>query len=194
METTKPTKCAVYARVSTEGQSVEPQLLDLRRYAKERNWQVKEYVDCVSGAVTSRPQLDKLLDDVRKRRVDTVLVWRFDRMARNVKMLVLLLEEFKSLGVSFVSFQENINTDSPFGSAIYHIISAISALERDTIAERVKSGLRKAREKGIRLGRPKVNLDMKKVKQLRSQGLSLRSIAKQVNASFAVIARAVKTL
>ena len=94
------------------------------------------------------------MNDARKRRFDVVLVWRFDRFARSTKHLVLALEEFKNLGIDFVSYQENIDTSSPLGAAIFTIISAVAQLERDIIAERVKSGLRRARDNGKRLGRP----------------------------------------
>ena len=150
-------RIAVYARVSTSDQSTESQLLDLRRYVRERGWDIfKEYVDeGISGTKDSRPALNELMDDARKRRFDVVLVWRFDRFARSTKHLILALEEFKNLGVDFVSFQENIDTSSPLGSAIFTIISAVAQLERDIIAERVKAGLRRARENGKKLGRPR---------------------------------------
>jgi len=106
-----------------------------------------------------------------------------------------MLDELKNLGVGFVSYQENIDvTGSPFGAAIFTVIAAIAALERDTIVERVKCGLRQAKTKGVRLGRPKAPLDLEKVKQLRARGHSLRDIAKLVNASFGVVSRAVKAL
>ncbi len=93
------------------------------------------------------------MDDAKKRRFDAVLVWRFDRFARSTKHLILALEEFRNLGVDFVSYQENIDTSSPLGSAIFTIISAVAQLERDIIAERVKAGLRRAKDRGKRLGR-----------------------------------------
>jgi DNA invertase Pin-like site-specific DNA recombinase len=114
---------------------------------------------------------------------------------KDTKGLVLMLDELKNLGVGFVSYQENIDvTGSPFGAAIFTVIAAIAALERDTIVERVKCGLRQAKTKGVRLGRPKAPLDLEKVKQLRARGHSLRDIAKLVNASFGVVSRAVKAL
>ena len=147
-------KCAIYARVSTADQSTEPQLLDLKRYTLNRGWELyEEYRDeGISGALTSRPALNQLMDDARKRRFDIVLVWRFDRFARSTKHLVLALEEFKCLGIDFVSYQENIDTSTPLGGAIFTIISAVAQLERDIIKERVKAGLRRARERGKRLG------------------------------------------
>jgi len=179
------TRVAIYARVSTTDQSTDSQLLDLRRYVRERGWDIfREYVDeGISGTKDSRPALNELMDDARKRRFDVVLVWRFDRFARSTKHLILALEEFKNLGIDFVSYQENIDTSSPLGSAIFTIISAVAQLERDIIAERVKAGLRRAKENGKKLGRPRATVDTEKIHRLRSQGLSLRAIAKETGVS-----------
>jgi len=178
-------RVALYARVSTTDQSTDSQLLDLRRYVSERGWNsFKEYVDeGISGTKDSRPALNELMNDAKKRRFDVVLVWRFDRFARSTKHLILALEEFKNLGIDFVSYQENIDTSSPLGSAIFTIISAVAQLERDIIAERVKAGLRRARENGKKLGRPRASVDIEKIHWLRSKGLSLRAIAKETGVS-----------
>jgi len=178
-------RVALYARVSTSDQSTDSQLLDLRRYVRERGWNIfKEYVDeGISGTKDSRPALNELMNDAKKRRFDVVLVWRFDRFARSTKHLILALEEFKNLGIDFVSYQENIDTSSPLGSAIFTIISAVAQLERDIIAERVKAGLRRAKENGMRLGRPRAVVDVEEVQRLRSEGLSLRAIARATGIS-----------
>jgi len=178
-------RIAIYARVSTTDQSTESQLFDLRRYVSERGWKAfREYVDeGISGTKDSRPALNELMDDAKKRRFDVVLVWRFDRFARSTKHLILALEEFKNLGIDFVSYQENIDTSSPLGSAIFTIISAVAQLERDIIAERVKAGLRRAKENGKKLGRPRVEVDPAQIQKMRSRGLSLRAIGKQIGIS-----------
>ncbi len=165
-------RIAIYARVSTSDQSTESQLLDLRRYVADRSWQsFKEYCDNgISGTKDSRPALNELMDDARKRRFDMVLVWRFDRFARSTRHLINALEEFKNLRIDFVSYQENIDTSSPLGSAIFTIISAVAQLERDIIAERVKAGLRRAVENGKKLGRPMASIDSEKLYRLRSEG------------------------
>ncbi len=185
MATHNPTKVGIYCRVSTTDQSTDSQLLDLRRYVRERGWHVfREYCDNgISGTTDSRPALNELMDAAKKRRFDTVLVWRFDRFARSTRHLILALEEFRNLGIDFISYQENIDTSSPLGSAIFTIISAVAQLERDIIAERVKAGLRKARENGKKLGRPRVGVDPKRISELRSQGLSLRLIARETGIS-----------
>jgi len=187
-------RVALYARVSTTEQSTDSQLLDLRRFVSERGWDIfKEYVDeGISGTKDSRPALNELMDDAKKRRFDVVLVWRFDRFARSTKHLILALEEFKNLGIDFVSFQENIDTSSPLGSAIFTIISAVAQLERDIIAERVKAGLRRARKNGKKLGRPKVKVDRDQVKALHSQGYSTRAIAQKLGLTKSTAANLVK--
>ncbi len=178
-------RVALYARVSTTDQSTDSQLLDLRRYVRERGWNIfNEFVDeGISGTKDSRPALNELMNDAKKRRFDVVLVWRFDRFARSTKHLILALEEFKNLGIDFVSYQENIDTSSPLGSAIFTIISAVAQLERDIIAERVKAGLRRARENGKKLGRPSVEVDPAQIQKMRSRGLSLRAIGRQIGIS-----------
>ncbi len=178
-------RIAIYARVSTTDQSTESQLLDLRRYVRERGWNIfKEYVDeGISGTKDSRPALNELMNDAKKRRFDVVLVWGFDRFARSTKHLILALAEFKNPGIDFVSYQENIDTGSPLGSAIFTIISAVAQLERDMIAERVKEGPRRAKENGKKLGRPRAVVDVEDIQRLRSKGLSLRAIAKETGVS-----------
>jgi len=190
------TRVAIYARVSTTEQSTDSQLLDLRRYVRERGWDIfKEYVDeGISGTKDSRPALNELMNDAKKRRFDVVLVWRFDRFARSTKHLILALEEFKNLGINFVSFQENIDTSSPLGSAIFTIISAVAQLERDIIAERVKAGLRRARENGKKLGRPRVAVDVTRIAVLRARGHSWARISRELGIGKGTAQRAFSSL
>ena len=129
------------------------------------------------------------MDDARKRRFDVVLVWRFDRFARSTKHLILALEEFQHLGIDFVSYQENIDTSSPLGGAIFTIISAVAQLERDIIAERVRAGLRRARQNGKRLGRPRASIDPERVLKLHCEGLSHRDIARRLGTSHTTVRR-----
>ena len=175
-------RVALYARVSTTDQSTDSQLLDLRKYVLDRSWQIyREFVDeGISGTKDSRPALDQLMADAKKRKFDIVLVWRFDRFARSTRHLINALEEFRNLGIDFVSYQENIDTSSPLGSAIFTIISAVAQLERDIIAERVKAGLRRALENGKKLGRPRVAVDVTRIAALRAQGRCWREIAEEL--------------
>ncbi|MDA2935333.1 recombinase family protein [Acidobacteria bacterium AH-259-D05] len=188
-------RVAIYARVSTLDQSTDSQLLDLRRYVTDRNWQCfKEYCDNgISGTTDSRPALNELMNDARKRKFDVVLVWRFDRFARSTRHLINALEEFKNLRIDFVSYQENIDTSSPLGSAIFTIISAVAQLERDIIAERVKAGLRRAKASGRKLGRPRLRVDPEAIHGMRNQGLSYRAIARRLGVSHPTVMAALKS-
>ena len=180
-------RVALYARVSTKnnGQDPETQLLALREYASARGFEVfDEYVDVgISGAKETRPALDRLMDDARKRRFDTVLVARFDRFARSTRHLVLALEEFNALGVDFISLSESIDTSTPMGKMVFVIISAVAELERSLIRERVVMGLQRAKAQGKRIGRPAIQLDSKELRALREEGLSFRVIAKRCGVS-----------
>ncbi len=188
-------RVAIYVRVSTKDQSVDMQLNDLERYSKERRLSVfKVYQDNgVSGTKETRPALSSLMDDARKRKFDVVLVWRFDRFARSTKHLVNALYEFRNLSIDFISYQENIDTSSPLGEAIFTIISAMATLERDIIAERVRGGLRKAKANGKRLGRPKSEVDTDKVIEYRKQNKSIRQIANELNLSKGAVQRTLET-
>ncbi len=189
-------RVAIYARVSTTDQSTDSQLLDLRRYVSERGWHTfREYTDNgISGTKDSRPALNQLMDDAKKRRFDSVLVWRFDRFARSTTHLLLSLDQFRNLGIDFVSYQENIDTSSPLGAAIFTIISAVAQLERDIIAERVKAGLRRAKAQGKQLGRPRVIVDAGRIAALRAEGWSWSMITKELDVSKGTAQRAFYSL
>jgi DNA invertase Pin-like site-specific DNA recombinase len=184
-------RAAIYARVSTigHGQSPEMQLRELREYCERRDWQIAgEYVDAgMSGAKDSRPELNRLLADAHRRRFDAVVVWKFDRFARSVSHLLRALETFNSLGVSFVSLSEQIDTSTPTGKMIFTVLGAVAELERSLIAERVRAGLRNARAKGKRLGRPPVCVDTSRVAQLRGEGWSIREIAAALGVSRSLV-------
>ncbi len=148
-------RAAIYARVSTLDQEPEHQLEELRRYIVARAWTAAtEFVDRgVSGARESRPALDNLLKDAKRRRFDILVVWRLDRLGRSLRHLILFLGELNALGVGFVSLHEGIDATTPAGRLQLHVLGAIAEFERARIAERVKSGLRRARAQGVRLGR-----------------------------------------
>ena len=189
-------KVALYTRVSTNDQSVEMQTSDLKRYCGQRGFEVyKEYSDQgISGTKDKRPALDELIDDAKKKKFDVVLVWRFDRFARSTKHLITALEEFRHLGIDFISYQENIDTSSPLGKAMFTIVSAIAELERNILLERVRAGLKRAKENGTILGRPKrLDLDVKELQKMRDkEKLSFRQIAKRVKACPATVYKSLK--
>src|SRR5713101_5937141 len=152
------TRVAIYARVSTtnHGQDVGLQTRELQQFAQARGWHlVGSYVDAgVSGSKDSRPELNRLMADAHRRRFDVVCVWRFDRFARSVSHLLRALETFKALGIDFVSFSEQMDTSTPAGKMVFTVLGAVAELERSLIVERVRAGMRNARAKGRRIGRP----------------------------------------
>jgi DNA invertase Pin-like site-specific DNA recombinase len=182
-------RIAIYARVSTKDQSCDLQLRDLRAYCSARGFNlVGEYVDVgQSGAKDSRPELDELMGDARKRQFDAIVVWRFDRFARSTRHLLMALEEFRALGIQFVSFQENVDTSTPMGRAMFVIVAAVAQLEQDLIRERVSAGIRNARANGKRLGRPTCAVDRDRILQLKMEGQSLRQIARTLGVGYGTV-------
>jgi len=172
-------RVGIYARVSTKDQTTENQLLDLRKYCEARGWQIAaECIDHgISGAIDDRPQLKAVMDLARKRKIDTLLVWRFDRFARSLAHLVNSLEELRRLGVDFVSYQESVDTSTPQGRMVFGVMASLAEFERALIQERIKAGVRRAQTQGKRLGRPKTSVDPARAHQLRQEGRSLRQIA-----------------
>ncbi len=182
-------KAAIYARVSTLDQEPENQLAELRRYVEARGWTGQEFVDHgVSGTTDRRPALDRLLADAKRRKVDTVVVWRLDRLGRSLKHLVTLLDELQALGVGFVSLGEGIDLQTPAGRLQLHILAALSEFERARIAERVLAGLQRARRQGTRLGRPPRRISRADLE--RTADLSVREAAREIGVSPTVLYRA----
>jgi len=168
------------------------QTRELKEYCARRGWEIAgEYVDTgISGSKERRPELDKLMQDAHKRRFDIVCVWRFDRFARSVSHLLRALETFRALGIEFVSFSEQMDTSTPTGKMVFTVLGAVAELERSLIVERVKAGLRNAKAKGKRLGRPRSILDTSKVVRLRAEGRSWRKIARAMGCSARTCRRA----
>lgn len=177
-------RAAIYARVSTSngGQSPEMQVREFQEFCGRRGWKiVGEYIDTgVSGAKERRPELDKLMADARRRRFDVVIVYRYDRLARSLRHLVNALEEFRALGIDFISLHEGVDTSTPNGRLIFGIFASIAEFERELIRDRVRSGLKNAVAKGKRLGRPRKTVDAARIARLRQSGLSWRKISLEV--------------
>ena len=181
-------RAAIYARVSTFDQEPENQLQELRRYVEARGWTGTEYIDKgVSGAKDSRPALDTLVRDAKRRKFDTLIVWRLDRLGRNLKHLITLLEELQAMGVAFVSLHKGIDATTPAGKLQMHILGAIAEFERARIAERVKAGLARARAQGRQLGRPRLAVGESVLAPVR--GLSVRQAAGKLGVSIATAHR-----
>jgi DNA invertase Pin-like site-specific DNA recombinase len=187
-------RVAIYARVSTANNGQDPtmQTRELREYAERRGWTIaSEYVDIgISGTKEKRPELDRLMSDAHRRRFDAVVVWKFDRFARSVSHLLRALETFKAQGIEFVSFSEQLDTSTPAGKLVFTVLGAVAELERSLIVERVKAGLRNARAKGKKLGRPRVYPDPHRIAALRAEGLSWAKIASRLGVGEGTVYRA----
>lgn len=194
----KSRRTAIYARVSTSNgqQSPDMQLSTLREYCEARGLSIyREYVDeGISGAKDKRPALNQLMDAARKRKFDCVCVYKFDRFARSTKHLLAALDEFKALGIDFISYSENIDTSSPLGKAVFTIVGAIGELERSLIVERVKSGLQAAKKRGKKLGRPGKEVDVQKFEELLSEGLSVHAVARKLGIANGTAYRIAKSI
>ena len=189
-------RTAIYARVSTtNGQDPTMQTRELKEYCQRRGWKLAgEYVDTgISGAKEKRPQLDRMMADAHRRRFDAVVVWKFDRFARSVSHLLRALETFKALGIEFVSLSEQVDTSTPTGRMIFTVLGAVAELERSLIAERVRAGLRNARAKGKRLGRPRKAVDRSRIARLRRSGASWAAIGQELGVGEATARRASQT-
>jgi DNA invertase Pin-like site-specific DNA recombinase len=185
-------RVALYSRVSTNhGQDPELQLRELREYAASRGWTItEEYIDLgVSGAKSSRPGLNRLMTDAHRRRLDRILVWKLDRFGRSLRHLVNAIAELEALGVAFVSLRDNLDLSTPSGRLMFQIIGAMAEFERALIQERVRAGLRNARAKGKRLGRPRVIVNVTRIASLRASGVSWRAIARELGVGEGTVRR-----
>jgi len=186
-------RCALYARVSTfNGQDPELQLRELREFALHRGWEIAgEYVDQgVSGSKESRPQLNQLMADARKRRFDVIAVWKLDRFGRSLKHLVMTLADLESLGIAFVSLRDSFDLSTPSGRLLFQLVGAMAEFERALIQERVRAGLKNAKAKGRKLGRPRIAIPRDQIESLRQEGLSWEAIAKELGAGVGTVYRA----
>jgi DNA invertase Pin-like site-specific DNA recombinase len=200
------TSAAVYVRVSTThksnrgdtaafDQNPEVQTEPLRELVRQRGWQLHGvYADRLSGALERRPGLDALMADARRNAFQVVVVFRFDRFARSTKQLVLALEEFRTLGIDFISHQEALDTSTPLGRAMFTIIAAMAELERSVIRDRVVAGLEYARQHGTKsgrsIGRPRAVCRRDEAQALRAQKWSWGRIARRLGVSVATVRRA----
>src|SRR5215472_8488506 len=186
-------RVALYARVSTldKGQDVNLQLNELRDYSERRGWTIAgEFVDNgISGAKESRPELNRLMADAKKRKFDAIAVWKLDRFGRSLKHLIMTLADLESLGIVFVSLRDGFDLSTASGRLMFQIIGAMGEFERNLIRERVRAGMAHARAKGRKLGRTTVHVDMRAVELRRANGESLRAIARDLRVSPALLVK-----
>lgn len=191
----KNKKAVLYLRCSTAQQNLEIQQNDLRRYAEARCLQIiEEFSDFgFSGAKDRRPALDQMLKAARQRKFDCVLVWRLDRLGRNTKHLLTVLDELESLQIPLVSLQEGFDLSTPIGRVVATVLAALSAFEREIIKERVVAGIQNAKAKGKRLGRPPLKME-DQVQALRKSGLTFREIQERLQVSPGTVAKYLKSI
>lgn len=184
-------RVALYARVSTldKGQDPETQLIQLREYAKRRNFEIiGEFIDYASGTSEERKQYKQMMEAAKKRKLDVVLVWRYDRFARSTQALVNALKEFKNLGIDFISYQENIDTTTPTGELIFHVMASLAQFESSLISERVKAGMQRAKAQGKNISRPKLAKNkLNQIMELKQQGLSMNQISIQSGVAYGTV-------
>lgn len=185
-------RAALYARVSTNGQDADLQLREFREFCQRRDWSVAgEYIDTgISGSKDRRPELDRLMADAKRRKFDSVVVYRYDRFARSLRHLVNALEEFRALGIDFVSIHEGVDTSTPNGRLIFGIFGSIAEFERELIRDRVRSGMRSARARGRKIGRPRTAVNATRIAGLRSQGASWSEVCSETGLSAGTAKRA----
>src|SRR5215207_5951482 len=180
----KNLRAGLYARVSTEdkGQDPETQLRPLREYAERRGFTIAgEFIDKASGTTEQRPQYQQLLETARKRELDVVLVWRYDRFARSTRALVNALGEFRARGVAFISYQENVDTTTPQGELVFGMMANLAQFESALIGERVKAGMARAKAQGKRTSRPPIpQATRTKIAELHGQGVSIKRITNEL--------------
>ena len=189
INTTK--RVALYARVSTldKGQDPETQLVQLRQYAKARNFEViTEFIDYASGTSEDRTQYKLMMAAAKKRKIDVVLVWRYDRFARSTQALVNALKEFQSLGIDFISYQENIDTTTPTGELIFHVMASLAQFESSLISQRVKAGMARAKAQGKHIARPPIAKELQaKIIEFQRQGVSMNKISKTLGIAYGTV-------
>ena len=188
-------RVAIYARCSTQDQTVDLQLDALRDYASARGFEITdEYVDeGVSGARAKRPALDRLRADAHRRRFDAVLVWKLDRLGRSLSHLIRAVDQLGSAGVDLISLGDpGLDTTAPSGRLMFHVMGAIAEFERDLIRERTRAGMAAARRRGKRLGRPRVKVPLADAVRMIGEGHSLSAAARELGVARATLQRALK--
>ena len=191
-------RTAIYARVSTEDQSYDMQVEELRRIASQSNWEiVGEYKEKVSGGKgrADRKELDKLLKALHNRDVDNVMVWKLDRLGRSVADLLNTIEIIRTAGANLYSKEDVIDTNTSMGKLMFTVVSAFAEFQKDIINSNVKAGVARAREKGVKFGRPPIKVRRKeRIKSKLVEGKSIRETAKELKESIGTVSRIRKVL
>jgi DNA invertase Pin-like site-specific DNA recombinase len=188
-------KAVLYYRVSTDEQNCENQQSDLKRYCQFRNWSIAaEYKDEGISSRITRPEMEKMMNEIRRGTYNVLLVWSYDRFARNVAHLMMTLDELKNLGVDFASYRQQLDTTSPMGHMMFTVFAGFAQLERDMVSERTKAALARLKAQGKRLGPPITSPKVIAAAiEMRKEGLSMRKIAEASNMSLGWVHRILKS-
>ena len=194
-------KAAIYARVSTTDQTNAIQVRELKEYVERRGWEVAGvYQDQMSGKTASRPGLNQLMADARLRKFDAVLVWKLDRFGRSLVHCVGAIQELQVLGIRFIAISQGLDTDksNPASQLLMHILAAVAQFERALIHERVSAGMRAAKTHGTKsgnaIGRPRRVFDRAEVVRLRTAGLSIGGISRELHIGVGTVVRVLKAV
>jgi DNA invertase Pin-like site-specific DNA recombinase len=195
-KTDRGLRVALYARVSKDDgrMEVENQLQELREFCDRSRWTIShEYIDKMTASKSDRPQFQKLFEDASKRKFDLVLFWALDRFSREGTLATLQhLEKLSGYGVNWRSYQESyFDSCGPFKDVVVSLMATLAKQERLRISERTRAGLKRARREGKVLGRPRVHVDVAKVRKLQADGNGLRGIAELTGWSLSSIMRAI---
>jgi len=188
-------KVCIYCRVSTDKQELEQQIAACKRFCDYRGFEVGAvYSEIVSGAKAKRPQYLKMVQDLRNYKYDGVVVFRLDRLGRNSREILFLVDELANKGIDLFSVHENLDTTTAIGRAMRDILIILAQLERDQIADATRQRLAALKAQGKKLGRPKAASEgqVKKILQLANGGKSPHQIAKQVRLSYGTVWNIVK--
>lgn len=189
-------KAGLYLRVSTSDQTTQNQRVELEAYCRRQGWEVAGTYDDsgVSGAKAERPALNRMLADAASKKLDVIVCWKIDRLGRSTVHLLGLLERLQALGVGFVSTTQAIDTTTAYGRMVLTFLSAIAEFERDLIKERVRAGMRRAREEGVRVGRPRTAIDIRRALELRRAGLGFKQVARQIGVPRSTLFRTLQAI
>jgi DNA invertase Pin-like site-specific DNA recombinase len=187
-------RAAIYVRCSTAEQQTDMQEAELLEYCNRRGWSFTLYRDKgQSGAKNGRPALNQMLGDMRKRKFDVIVIWKLDRLARSLKQLLSISEEFQTLAVDLVSLRQNIDTTLPVGRLTFQILGAVAEFERELLRERVKAGMDQAKRIGKHVVRPALRkfqpTELQRMRELRSQGTSVRKLTKDFETTQWMVAK-----
>ncbi len=191
-------RAAIYARVSTRKrkerngemvyqQDPETQLKPCREYCQRMEWGYQKYFDRESGSKADREMLNQLMEDARLKKFDVLIFYKLDRLARSVKQLIELFDFLDSKNIDIVSIKDPIDTTTPSGKLIFHIMAAISEFERELTRQRVIDGIDRAREEGKNIGRKPVKLNLEIAKEMKKQGYSYEKISEKLGVSKATV-------